>query len=171
MSKARINTDRTTKRIITKTYLIMKKGNLPRQQYELISICRQTSENGTPLICDDCGKVIFNIATIRGKQDGITYNVGLTCVKKLLNKSIYFDFETQLKYDREVYLWDNAMKARKWLEKRKKEDKYNFSCKSFFDKNENATYCYIELTYKVNGLYAGRSAMILEKYKSVFNNI
>ena len=48
----------------------MKKGNLPTQEYELINVCMQTFENGTPLTCDDCGRTIFNIATIKGKSDG-----------------------------------------------------------------------------------------------------
>lgn len=146
----------------------MKKGMLPRQEYELINVCRQTVENGTPLVCDDCGKIIFNIATIKGKQDRKTYNVGLTCVKKLLNKSIYFDVETLLKYDREVYLWDNAMNARKWVEKRKKENKYTFEYKEFFDESEKEIFCYIELRNKGNNMFSGRSAFILNKYKSVF---
>ena len=64
----------------------MKKGNLPTQEYELINVCMQTVESGTPLTCDDCGRTIFNIATIKGKSDGKTYNVGLSCVKKLLKK-------------------------------------------------------------------------------------
>lgn len=149
----------------------MKKGMLPKQSYELIDICRQTIENGTPMTCDDCGKVIFNIATIKGKQDGITYHVGLTCVKKLLNKSIYFDFDTQMQYDREAYLWDNAMNARKWVEKRKKTNEYNLEYKEFYSKEEKDTFCYIELTYKNNGMHAGRSAFISVKYKSVFNGL
>lgn len=37
----------------------------------------QTIENGIPSICDDCGRTIFNIATIKGKSDNKTYNVGL----------------------------------------------------------------------------------------------
>lgn len=74
----------------------MKKGNLITQEYMLISVCMQTMESGTPLTCDDCGRTIFNIATIKGKSDGKTYNVGLSCVKKLLNKTIYFDSGTLL---------------------------------------------------------------------------
>lgn len=37
----------------------MKKGNLPAQECELINVCMQTVENGTPLTCDDCGRTIF----------------------------------------------------------------------------------------------------------------
>lgn len=73
---------------------------LPKQEYQLINICMQTIETDIPSICDDCGRTIFNIATIKGKSDEKTYNVGLSCVKKLLNKSIYFDLETRWEFER-----------------------------------------------------------------------
>lgn len=57
------------------------KTNLPKQEYELINVRRQSIETGTALTCDNCGRTILNFATIRGKQDGKTYVVGLTCVK------------------------------------------------------------------------------------------
>lgn len=85
----------------------MKKGNLPTQEYELITV-----ENGTPLTCDDCGRTI-----IKGKGDGNTYNVGLSCVKKLLNKSIYFDLETGWEFERKENEWKQAMNNLKWLKK------------------------------------------------------
>lgn len=96
----------------------MKKGNLPTQEYELINVCMQTVESGTPLTCDDCGRTIFNIATIKGKSDGKTYNVGLSCVKKLLNKSIYFDLETGWEFERKESEWKQAMNNLKLLKKR-----------------------------------------------------
>lgn len=37
----------------------MKKGNLPKQEYELINVCMQTIENGVPYTCDDCGRTIL----------------------------------------------------------------------------------------------------------------
>lgn len=43
---------------------------IPKQNYELINVCRQTMEDGTPLTCEDCVRVIFNIATIKGHTDG-----------------------------------------------------------------------------------------------------
>ena len=79
----------------------MKKGNLPKQEYKLINVCMQTIETGVPYTCDDCGRTIFNIATTKGKSDDKTYNVGLSCVKKLLNKSIYFDLNDMFEYERQ----------------------------------------------------------------------
>ena len=95
----------------------MKKGNLPTQEYTLISVRMQTMENGTPLTCDDCGRTIFNIATIKGKSDGKTYCVGLSCVKKLLDKSIYFDLDNLFEYERQKYEWESALNTVKWLKK------------------------------------------------------
>lgn len=98
-----------------------KKNGIPVQEYELVSICRQTIEGGIALVCEDCGRVIFNIAIIKGKNDGKTYQVGLTCVKKLLNKTIYFSTETQWEYERQLTLWNEAFNTFKWLEKKQKQ--------------------------------------------------
>lgn len=52
----------------------MKKGNLPKQEYKLINVCMRTIETGVPYMCDDCGRTVFNIATIKGESDNKTYN-------------------------------------------------------------------------------------------------
>lgn len=93
---------------------------IPKQEYELINVLRQSVETGTAYVCNDCGRIIFNIATIKGKRDGQTYRVGLTCVKKLLNKTIYFNDETQSEYERKVAEWNEAWNARKWLDRQQK---------------------------------------------------
>ena len=100
----------------------MRKGNLPTQEYTLVNVCMQTKENGTPMTCDDCGRLIFNIATIKGKSDGQTYNVGLSCVKKLLDKSIYFDLETKWELERKECEWKQAMNTLKRLQKYDREN-------------------------------------------------
>ena len=122
----------------------MKKGNLPTQEYELINVCMQTVENGTPLTCDDCGRTIFNIATIKGKGEGNTYNVGLSCVKKLLNKSIYFDLETGWEFERKENEWKQAMNNLKWLKKHSEKDLYKFSLYKY----DNGKEFRINLTFK-----------------------
>jgi len=143
----------------------MKKGKLPTQGYDLINVCMQTIENGTPLTCDDCGRTIFNIATIKGKSDGKTYNVGLSCVKKLLNKSIYFDLETEWELERKESEWKQAMNSFKWLKKQANEGKYEFSVHY-----ENGEEFRIELHFAKDfggykkGYYGGHSAtMLLDK--------
>lgn len=104
----------------------MKKGNLPTQEYTLINVCIQTIESGTPLICDDCGRTIFNIATIKGKSDGKTYNVGLSCVEKLRNKTIYFDSGTLFEYESLQSEWKAALNSLKWLKKQAEKAPLNF---------------------------------------------
>lgn len=135
----------------------------------------QTIEGGTPMTCSDCGRVIFNFATIRGKMDGKTYIVGLTCVKKLLNKTLYFDNPTMWEYENQVCAWQNAMNARKWVDrlqaKREKEgkEKYSLELVTYADNTENKTYIYINLhDLSQKFTYQGHSAYIEEKYKSVF---
>lgn len=81
----------------------------------------QGAESGTSFMCADCGRIIFNTATIKGKKDGQTYIVGLTCVKKLLNKTIYFNFETMMDYEYELAKWSEAVNTRKWIEKQQQK--------------------------------------------------
>lgn len=144
----------------------MKKGNLPTQEYKLINVCMQTIETGTPLTCDDCGRVIFNVATIKGKSDGKNYNVGLSCVKKLLNKSIYFDLETEWELERKESEWKKAMNTLKWLKKQSEKAPLNFELYKYDNGKE---FCF-EMTFKEDfsgykkGWHAGYSAaMELDK--------
>lgn len=143
---------------------------IPKQNYELINVCRQTMEDGTPFICDDCGRIIFNIATIKGLTDGKTYNVGLTCVKKLLNKTIYFDFDNEMKYESELYYWNNAINKRKWIEKKNKDNVFGLSYKEFTC-NDCIDYFCIELFYKKDNSFSGYSVILETKYKSIFNGM
>ncbi len=154
-----------------------KKSNngIPVQEYDLINITMQGVEGGTAFVCADCGRVIFNTATIRGKQDNKTYIVGLTCVKKLLNKSIYFNFETMMDYEHELSMWNNAMNCRKWLckQQKKRTDKggapYELFFKTYTSRDDGTEKCFIEL--QLNGKYQGSTAGIDMRYKSVFDGI
>lgn len=94
---------------------------IPKQTYELVEITKFGLFEATPISCDHCGKTICNIATIKGKQDGKLYRVGLTCVKKLLKQTVVFSTEDQWKLERQEYLFDQAMRNRKWLDKKCKE--------------------------------------------------
>lgn len=153
----------------------MKQGNLPKQEYKLISMCMQGVENGIAYSCSDCGRTIFNFAIIKGEMDNKEYVVGLTCVKKLLNKTIYFSNETLWEYEKQLTGWNNAMNARKWLDKhnnkRIKEGKepYTLRYVEFTYKVDGLQYCYIEMN--ANGLYQGHTSCIETKYKSVFNGL
>lgn len=124
---------------------------IPKQEYELIKLCRQTIEGGTPTTCDDCGRLIFNIATIKGKMDGKIYSVGLSCVKKLLNKFIYFNNATLWEYERQVALWDEAFNTRKWIDKQQKakekhgERKYILTLKKYTSESDGKEYFYFNM--------------------------
>lgn len=149
---------------------------IPKQEYELINVCRQSMETDTPLTCDDCGRVIFNIATIKGKMDGKTYSVGLTCVKKLLNKTIYFNIETQSEYERQIALWNEAWNARKWLDKKQKEKEkkgekpYALTLKEFHSKNDDCDYVYVDMQGE-RKFDIGHTVFIRKEYVSVFNGL
>lgn len=138
----------------------MKKGNLPKQEYELINVCMQTIENGVPYTCDDCGRTIFNIATIKGKSDNKTYNVGLSCVKKLLNKSIYFDLNDMFEYERQESEYRKAINTLKWLKEKEEKDIYDFSLW------KNDEYFCIQLHFKKDfggykkGYYGGSTSFL-----------
>lgn len=151
------------------------KNGIPVQEYELLNITMQGVEGGTAFVCADCGRVIFNTATIKGKQDGKAYIVGLTCVKKLLNKSIYFNFETMMDYEHELSMWNEAMNCRKWISKQQKQriDKgtapYELVFKTYTSREDGKEKCFIEL--QLNGKYQGSTKGIDIKYKSIFNGL
>lgn len=95
---------------------------IPLQQtYELVNITKFGLFEAMPISCDHCGKTICNIATIKGRQDGKLYRVGLTCVKKLLKQTVVFSTEVQWELERQEYLFDQAMRNRKWLDKKCKK--------------------------------------------------
>lgn len=148
-----------------------KQNGIPVQEYELINISMQGIEGGTALVCADCGRIIFNTATIKGKQDGKTYIVGLTCVKKLLNKTIYFNFETMMDYEHELAKWNEAVNTRKWIEKQQQKresmgrNPYELILKEYQSKEDGQMF-FIEL--RENGKYAGSTKSMNPKYKSVF---
>lgn len=149
---------------------------IPKQEYELINVCHQSMETGMPITCGDCGRVIFNIATIKGKMDGKTYNVGLTCVKKLLNKTIYFNNETLWECERQVAAWSEAWNARKWLEKKQKEKEkkgekpYTLTLKEFYSKKDDCDYVYVDMRGE-RKFDIGHTISIRKEYASVFNGL
>lgn len=134
----------------------------------------QGVDGGMAFTCADCGRTIFNTATIKGKQDGKIYIVGLTCVKKLLNKTVYFNAETLETYESELAKWSEAVSIRKWIETHQKKrasagrEPYELVLKEY-QSRDNETLVYVEL--RENGKYAGSTKSINPKYKSVFNSL
>lgn len=142
---------------------------IPRQEYELLEVSKLGIESGTALTCDDCGRVIFNFAVIKGKQDGKSYTVGLTCVKKLLKiKQVSFDFETQMRYERECYLFDEAARFCKKLDKLVKGGVYTFGLEDFKDKEGNE---FVSVYRERNGRFDGRMGTFEARFKPFFQSI
>lgn len=95
----------------------MAKNTLPSQKYELINVSKMGIANGTPLVCEHCGRVIFNIATLKG-EDGKEYSVGLTCLKKIIKKnSDFLSVEDTMKMEQQEIFYNQGANALKWLKK------------------------------------------------------
>lgn len=75
-----------------------------------------------------------------------------------------------MKYENELYLWNNAINKRKWIEKKNKDDVFNLSYKEFIDKDGMSYFC-IELLYKDDNRFSGNSIILETKYKSVFDGL
>lgn len=99
----------------------MKTGKLKRQRYTLLNISKLGMANGTPLVCEDCGATIFNIATIKG-QDSVEYTVGLTCLKKLLKyDTVIFSKNELIKMSILEKIYDKAINTLKFVNSKIKE--------------------------------------------------
>lgn len=144
---------------------------IPRQEYELVSVSKLGIENGTALTCEDCGRTIVNFAVIKGKSDGKSYTVGLTCVKKLLQiKQVTFNFETQMRYEREVRLFDEAARYRKNIEKfiQKGKGIYGIGIESFKDKEGNDL---ISIYKTLKGKFYGRIGTFEARFRNFFDDL
>lgn len=120
----------------------MKKGKLKRQSYTLINLSKLGTKNCTPLKCEDCGATIFNIATIKGKDNKV-YTVGLTCLKKLLKyDTVLFSESEKSKMAAIEKIYNNAINARRFVDKcieNLKRNKTNFILKK--TKLANGNFC------------------------------
>ena len=111
-------------------------GNLPvNKEYKLIDIYYGKLEDGGS-VCENCGKIIANIATI--EADGEKYDVGVDCAEGLLqtSSSDYWDLQQKKKeYNRKLsmirkikkHLKDDNLDVRikeGWLTFYKKEYSY-----------------------------------------------
>lgn len=110
--------------------------NLPLHvQYSLISVSYLSIEDGGGCGCDNCGKLITNIANI--KSGDKKYNIGLDCLDTLLeNNSRLLDGEDYLKYlhsDKPAISKAKSLRA-KLLSAIKKEP--TFQAKGYFDNSD-----------------------------------
>ena len=94
---------------------------IPKQLYALVSISKFGMFETGPVKCDDCGRTVYNKAVIKGETDGKTYVVGLTCLKKLVTYTATFSLEDTWKVERQEYLFDQAERARRLVDRKIKE--------------------------------------------------
>lgn len=58
--------------------------NVPlNQQYILVGSFYQSMEDGGGCICENCGRIITNVATIQGVTDGRQYSIGMDCAETI----------------------------------------------------------------------------------------
>ena len=66
--------------------------NLPiTQTYTVLGSSYVGIENGCT--CDNCGRLIANVAEVKGLNDGRTYSIGMDCAETLSGIKDNFDFE------------------------------------------------------------------------------
>lgn len=66
-------------------------------KYFLVGTSYQSLEDGGGCACDNCGKLITNVATIRNEQSK-TYAIGLDCLDTILQNTNLLDTESYFKY-------------------------------------------------------------------------
>jgi hypothetical protein len=75
----------------------VQQRNLPLDvKYTLVSVSHQSLEDGG-YTCQNCGRLIANIASIKS-EDGVISYVGLDCLDTLLEASLQLDTEGRLEY-------------------------------------------------------------------------
>ncbi len=60
------------------------------ETYRLLKIVNGSAINGQCTTCDNCEKIISNIATIQNVATGEIHKVGTDCAKNLTNNSVEF---------------------------------------------------------------------------------
>jgi hypothetical protein len=104
---------KTTKRIIQRSLPLNVK-------YDLISVSYLSLEDGGGCSCENCGKLITNIATVKSDK---VYNIGLDCLETVLLNNELLNNESHIQY-----LWSDkpaiskAKSLRSKLLKKAKED-------------------------------------------------
>lgn len=96
------------------------------QQYDVLYIIHSSVEDGNACGCDNCGRLISNIAAIKG-QKGDQYNIGLDCLDTILqNNRQLLTSESYFKYmfsDKPAIQRAKSLRA-KIIKKQKENDSY-----------------------------------------------
>ena len=68
------------------------------QKYILLDVSYLSIEDGGGCSCQNCGKLITNIATIKGENDGNVYSIGLDCLDNYIENNELLNNESHLQY-------------------------------------------------------------------------
>lgn len=76
-----------------KTKRVIERSVPLNQRYEIVGSFYQSLEDGGGAICENCGRLITNIATIKGQGDGRMYSIGMDCAETITSIKHEWDFE------------------------------------------------------------------------------
>lgn len=71
------------KQIIMAAKKVIQRSVPLNQRYEIVSSFYQSLEDGGGTICENCGRLITNVATIKGQSDGRMYAIGMDCAETI----------------------------------------------------------------------------------------
>jgi len=71
-------------------------------KYELIGVSYVALIDSIGTCCDNCGRLISNIATIK-HEDGTNYTIGLDCSKTLLSKEMFIKASGEISRKKKIH--------------------------------------------------------------------
>lgn len=151
---------------------------LTGKKLELISITRQSLLDADFVCaCDNCGRAIVNIATVKDTDSNETFNIGLDCKKTLIDKK---NIDAILLSD----AWDVKYKLKQYKSKLSEVEKFLKFCAypnveitidnshyiMIYDNNKTNAWGIVgEVVYSQNGRYLytlGLQIFIEDMYKN-----
>lgn len=78
------------------------KQNIPAGQYELIRSTYISLMDGGGTICENCGRIIANIVTVK-HESGKHFCIGQDCAKTILSKQDNQTVDTVIKYETRLH--------------------------------------------------------------------
>jgi len=75
----------------------MKLKNIPSGNYSKISAVYISLIDGTGCTCDNCGRLIANIVTVKNEDTGRHYTIGQDCAKTLFSDKENKEIEREIK--------------------------------------------------------------------------
>lgn len=83
--------------------------NLPfDQKYIYMSITRGSIESGQLTYCDNCGKLITNMVTVKNKETLKSYTIGTDCAETLSKAKCLYNNGIQTDFYVDIYAYNKA---------------------------------------------------------------